>query len=110
VTTVHLNAGRARVTDEEVERNPTYSILEKLLNERISRADVSIRYEPASRELARVLQLQKGAPLMVLERVSYNEDGTPLEHSVYRARAEAYEFSLTVRGKLPFARSLKAAF
>jgi hypothetical protein len=46
---------------------------------------------------------------MVLERVSYNADGVPLEHSLYHARAEAYEFSLTVRGKLPITRSLKEA-
>ena len=36
-------------------------------------------------------------------------DGTPLEHSLYFARAESYEFSLTVRGKLPITRSLKTA-
>ena len=109
VTGVYLNAGRAQLTREQVDRNPTYSILEKLLKERIGRADVSIRYERAAPELARVLGLARGAPLMVFERVSYNAEGVPLEHSLYYARAEAYEFSLTVRGKLPITRSLKAA-
>jgi GntR family transcriptional regulator len=109
VSVVYLNPGKTRITDDQVERNPTYSILEKLLSERISRADVSIRYEPASFEFARMLHVEKGAPLMVLERVSYNDEGVPLEHSLYRARAATYEFSLTVRGKLPITRSLKAA-
>lgn len=109
VGSMHLDAGRVRLTRDEVDRNPTYSILEKLLHERISRADVSIRYERATAELARLLGLPRGAPLMVFERVSYNGDGVPREHSLYYARAEAYEFSLTVRGKLPIARSLKAA-
>jgi GntR family transcriptional regulator len=109
VGSMYLDAGRARLTREQVDRNPTYSILEKLLHERIGRADVSIRYERASGELARALGLPKGAPLMVFERVSYSVAGVPLEHSLYYARAEAYEFSLTVRGKLPITRSLKAA-
>jgi len=109
VSVVYLNAGRKQITDDQVERNPTYSILEKLLKEHISRADVSIRYERASPAFARALGLPRNAPLMVFERVSYNALGVPLEHSLYRARAEAYEFSLTVRGKLPITRSLKAA-
>lgn len=46
---------------------------------------------------------------MAFERVSYNAEGMALEHSLYYARAEAYEFSLTVRGKLPITSSLKAA-
>lgn len=109
VSTVHLDAGRLKLTRELVDRHPTYAILEQLLGERIGRADVAIRYEPASAEIARALGLAKGAPLMVMERISYNADGTPREHSVYRARAEAYAFSLTVRGKLPITRSLKVA-
>lgn len=109
VSVVHLDTGRAKVSEAEVAEHPTYSILEKLLDERIARADVSIRYAPATRELARDLQLAAGAPLMLLERVSYNAQGAPLEHSLYYARAEAYEFSLAVKGKLPITRSLKAA-
>jgi len=109
VGSMYLDTGRAGLTREQVDRNPTYSILEKILHERIARADVSIRYERASADLARPLGLPKGTPLMVFERVSYNAAGVPREHSLYYARAEAYEFSLTVRGKLPITRSLKAA-
>ena len=109
VVTVYLDTGRERVTREQVDQNPTYTILESLLGKRISRADVSIRYGRADATLARILQLPRGAPLMVFERVTYNAQGVPLEHSLYYARAEAYEFSLTVRGKLPITRSLKTA-
>lgn len=109
VSTVFLDSGRARISREQVNRHPTYSILENLLGERIGRADVSIRYEPASAEFGADLGLRKGAPLMVMERVSYDAQGRAREYSVYRARAEAYRFSLTVRGKLPITRSLKTA-
>lgn len=109
VALVYLNTGRARLVREQVERHPTYALIEQVLKERIGRADVTIRYARASAEFARDLQLAEGAPLMGLERVSFSAEGVPLEHSLYYARAEAYEFSLTVRGKLPIARSLKAA-
>lgn len=108
VTTVHLDAGSVHLTRQQVQRHPTYSILENILGERIGKADVSIRYERASAAHARLLQLPRGAPLMVFERVSYDARGLPREHSLYRARAEAYEFSLTVSGKLPITQSLKA--
>ena len=104
-----LESGRTRISRAQVERHTTYSILENLLDARIGRADVSIRYEAASAEIGAVLGLRKGSPLMVMERVSYDARGTPREYSIYRARAEAYRFSLTVRGKLPITRALKTA-
>jgi hypothetical protein len=47
--------------------------------------------------------------VMALERVSYSADGTPREHTLYFARGDLCEFSLTVRGKLPIIRSLRAS-
>jgi GntR family transcriptional regulator len=109
ISSGYLDSGRTRISREQMDRHPSYSILEDLLHERIGRADVSIRYQPAGAEFGRLLELRKGAPLMVMERVSYTTDGRPCEYTVYRARAETYQFSLTVRGKLPITRSLKSA-
>lgn len=109
VADVYLDTGRVRITREEVDCNPTYRLLEEKMRERIERADVSICYTRANASLAQVLHLPRGALLMVFERVSYNDQGLPREHSAYYARAEAYEFSLTVRGKLPITRALRAA-
>lgn len=108
VTTIYLGPDTARVTRQQVQRHPTYSLLENVLGVRIGKADVTIRYERAGAEHARLLQLPRGAPLMVFERVSYDDKGVACEYSLYRARAEAYEFSLTVSGKLPITQSLKA--
>jgi GntR family transcriptional regulator len=109
VADVFLDTGRMRLTRDTVDRNPTYRLLEEIMQERIERADVSICYVRANASLAQILQLPRGAPLMVFERVSYNDQGIPREHSAYYARAEAYEFSLTVRGKLPMTSALRAA-
>ena len=109
VTSVYLSAVRWRLTREQVDRNPTYSILEKLLGLQVTRADVAIQYRIADDALARELEVPRRAPLMRFERVSFGADGRPLEHSEYFTRAEAYEFGLSVRGKLPIAPALKAA-
>lgn len=66
VSTVLLDAGRLKVTREVVDLHPTYTIFEKLLGERIGRADVAIRYEPASAEIARALGPARGAPLITM--------------------------------------------
>jgi len=109
VTDVYLDTGRLRLTREQVDHNPTYRLLEHIMGEQIERADVSICFVRANASLAQILQLPRGAPLMLLERVSYNDAGLAREHSAYYARAEAYEFSLTVRGKLPVTSALRAA-
>ena len=109
VGTVYIAVGGARITEEAAREGSTYSILESLLGERVERADLAIRYASADAELARELGVRKGAPLMMLERVSYNAKGSPLEHTRYWARAGSYEFSLTVRGKLPITHSLRVA-
>jgi len=106
---VHLHAGEAPIGRAEVAAHPTYSILEKLMGRRVGRADVAISYLAAPPDIAKVLGLRKGTPLLALERVSYDAKGIPLEHSFYFARAESYKFSLTVRGKLPITRSLRSA-
>lgn len=109
LASVHLDPGAARVSRATVSRFPTYSILESVLGVRIDRADVAIRYQRATPTLCRLLKLAHGAPVMVLERVSYATDGMAREHTLYYAKAEAYEFTMTVRGKIPIASSLKEA-
>ena len=104
---VYLSPGDRKVTREQVQRYPTYSVLEKLLGFRIGRADVSISYQRATPEMRKLLRLPSGAPVMVLERVSYSEDGMPREHTLYYAKAESYVFSIKVRGKLPITESFR---
>ena len=108
VSKVYLNAGRTHFSREDIERNPTYQIVEKLMGERIGKADVSIRYIGANAELAGILKLRPHSPLLAFERVSHSVEGVPREHSLYYAPAEAYEFSLTIRGKLAFSPMLKS--
>jgi GntR family transcriptional regulator len=106
---VHLNSGGTRISRQQASAHPTYAVLEQLLGLQIERADIAIRYQRATPELSRVLGVVARAPMMVLERVSYSSDGAPREHTLYYAKAEAYEFSINVRGKIPITSSLASA-
>jgi GntR family transcriptional regulator len=106
---VHLAPCAVKVTRELATRRPAYYILENLAKVRIERADIAIRDEHAPPAVRKVLGLAPGTPVMALERVSYSADGTPREHTLYFARGDLCEFSLTVRGKLPIIRSLRAS-
>jgi GntR family transcriptional regulator len=106
---VYLSPGSARVTRVQVAKHPTYSILESVLGFHIAHADISIAYQRATPELRKLLKLPAGAPVMVLERVSYSTDGMPREHTMYYAKAESYVFSIKVRGKLPITESFREA-
>ncbi|HET8610368.1 MAG TPA: GntR family transcriptional regulator [Burkholderiales bacterium] len=106
---VYLSPGSARVTRAQAARHPTYSVLESVFGFRITHADISIAYQRATPELRKLLRLPAGAPVMVLERVSYSADGVPREHTMYYAKAESYVFSIKVRGKLPITESFREA-
>ncbi|MGH8599118.1 MAG: GntR family transcriptional regulator [Burkholderiales bacterium] len=106
---VYLSPGAVKVTRAQVAKHPTYSVLESVFGFHIAHADISIAYQRATPELRKLLQLPPGAPVMVLERVSYSTDGMPREHTLYYAKAESYVFSIKVRGKLPITESFREA-
>ena len=97
---VHIDPQGMEVDRETAERLPTYEILRSILKERIDRADVAIRFEKGKATICRAMELPTGTPLMVLERVSYDTQGRPREHTLYYAEAASYEFSIRVRGPL----------
>jgi GntR family transcriptional regulator len=106
VSWVYLAASLPHVSRELVAANSTYQLFESHLHVHVSRADLAVRARAASAELRRVLRLRTGAPLIALERVSYGADGRPLEHTLYGANAQSYEFALRLRGKVPITSSI----
>lgn len=106
VSWVYLAPTLPRVSRERVAANSTYQLFESHLHVQVSHAELAVRARPASAELRRLLRLRPGSPLIALERVSYAADGAPLEHTLYWANAETYEFALRLRGKVPITSSL----
>jgi GntR family transcriptional regulator len=106
VSWVYL-ASSLRPSRAEVARYSTYQLFDTLLGVKVSRADLSLRARAPSPELRRVLRLRPGVPVVALERVSYDAGGEPLEHTLYWANAESYEFVLRLRGKIPITSSFQ---
>jgi len=74
----------------------TCTIWENKLGVRLGNARHVIRARTASREDARALGIRRDSPVLVMERVTYAEDGKPLEYVIYHCHPSRYEFSSTV--------------
>ena len=74
----------------------TITLWERRLGIKLKTARHQIRAEPAEEKIAARLGLEAGAPVLVLDRISYGEDGKALEYisSVYHWRR--YRFSIVL--------------
>ena len=73
-----------------------YAYLEEQCGIMIARGRRSIEAVPANEYEARHLNVRKGAPLILLDSVSYLEDGTPVEyyHALHRGDRAKFEVEL----------------
>jgi GntR family transcriptional regulator len=73
-----------------------YMFLEKQCGIMIARGHRSIEAVPANDYEARLLQVKKGAPLIMLNSVSFLSDGTPVEyyHALHRGDRTRFEVEL----------------
>lgn len=73
-----------------------YAFLEKEAGLIITHGRRRIGAAPASHHEARLLNIERGAPLIVLDSISYLEDGTPIEcyHALHRADRSSFEVEL----------------
>jgi len=79
----------------------TYTMWEQRLGIRLGEATHTIHAAGASACVANALGVAEGAPILVLERVTYNADGGPLEVVVFHHRPERYGFSVTLSREAP---------
>ncbi len=81
--------------------HPTSDSLRELLERRygihISRAKQVIRAIAATRELARLLSIPARSPLLFVERVSYSQQGIPIEFLKIYYRADRYTLQNELR-------------
>lgn len=77
---------------EETQSQPNYTILKGLDGRGVARADIAIRAQSADAELARVLKVQSGSPLLVMTRTSALPNGDCCDYSTFYIRPERYEF------------------
>lgn len=96
-----------RVSWSQAETHPLYSILEDLLDQPVTHAEVSIIARAADPEEADLLKLPAGSPVLVMQRASYSPEGKGLEYSQFTVRPENYRFCLSVQGPLAITRQIQ---
>lgn len=84
------------LVDVDLERQSLYAFLEDRYGLVIARGRRTVQAVPANEYEAKHLQVSKGAPLILLNSVSYLEGGTPLEyyHAIHRGDRSQFEVEL----------------
>ena len=86
----------SELLNEDLSNQSLYAFLEKQCEIMIARGHRSVEAVPANEYEAQLLGVKKGAPLIRLESVSFQSDGTPVEyyHAVHRGDRTRFEVEL----------------
>lgn len=103
----YLPPEAARVSWDQADAKPVYSILEHVLDIRVTRANVRIRVQQAGAEIGKALGLAPSAPVLVMERESFDVNGAVKEQTTFYIRPDRYEFTLSSYGPLPIGSSIR---
>jgi len=86
-----------KLADMDLNNRSVYATLEKLYDAHPQEATDIVTAGSATREEARLLGINKGAPVMRLRRTSTDRQGLPVEYSKIVFHAERYEFVARVQ-------------
>ncbi len=93
VEEMYLPAGRfPRLAEIDLNNRSVYAVLQKLYDAHPQEALDIVTAGSATREEARLLGINKGAPVMRLRRTSVDRDGLAVEYSKVVFHAERYQF------------------
>ena len=63
----------------------------------VARAEETMTVEAASREIARLLRIDAGAPVIVIDRIAKGYDNKPIEWRRSRGRADQFTYQTEIR-------------
>ena len=95
-----LLKGLSAPTPEELTQGSLYAWMFRHCGTRFIRAREYIEAAAAEPDLAALLEVSCGAPLLVARRQSFDESGKPAEYSVLHFRSDRYRFQLEVSHKV----------
>lgn len=96
----YLPSEISAVSVGDIERQPSYKVIEAITGLQVVRADLAITAELADEQYGKLLGVSAGMPLLVMKRLSYLSNGICCDHSVFHIRPEHYEFVLSSYFKL----------
>lgn len=82
------------VTELDLQSSSTYELIESRRKIFLTSARQSIRAEVASRCIAQLLELPKGSPVLVLERITFDEEGNAVELGKVSYRHDRMEWTI----------------
>jgi GntR family transcriptional regulator len=91
-TTCHPYQLFPELLDMDLNDRSIYAILEEMYEARPHEALDSFVASVASKEEARLLEIEEGAPVMRFQRTGYSRDGAPMEFTRSVYRADRYQF------------------
>jgi GntR family transcriptional regulator len=99
VTQVNLPAHLARrLTLADIESHPVYDVLSLKLKVKPARAEFLVSCRPPSPSLSQKLEVSQSSLLLVLERISFDHNDLPIEHTTHFLRPDVYQLSVVLNG------------
>lgn len=95
---------RGKLSESDLYRYPLLRLLEERLNVDFRHADQFMEARLADEDVAKMLGIRFGDPVLFVERLMYEEEARPFEvvRSYYRADVYRYQLRLTRGQKAPF--------
>ncbi|MBM4761399.1 GntR family transcriptional regulator [Bacillus sp. B15-48] len=97
--TNYISANRIKGLTEQIVNQSIYAYMEEQLNLQIEQATQTIESSIAEPLEAQYLHIQPGAPVMLIQRNTFLQDGTPVEFVKSTYRADRYKFMIQMRRK-----------
>jgi GntR family transcriptional regulator len=85
--TTSLRMGAVSV-DTDLDRADVFALIEETLGVQLGWAEITVESVSADPSTATFLQIRPGAPLLLLHRLTYLEDGTPFDLETVRYRGD----------------------
>jgi GntR family transcriptional regulator len=85
----------------DVESTPIYDVLQSKLGLRVMKADNLVSCQQPSASISQLLGLSQSSFLLVLDRISRDESGAPVEMTTHFLRPDVYQLSVSLRTDLP---------
>ncbi|BBX38868.1 GntR family transcriptional regulator [Mycobacterium simiae] len=85
-----------RILQHSLETNDVFALIEQVAGRSLGSASLALEAIPADAHSAAMLQVPDGAPVLMLERLTSLDDGTPVDLEYIRMRGDR----ITMRGNL----------
>jgi GntR family transcriptional regulator len=97
VTHVDLprNIGR-RLSEADVEAHTAYDALGRKLGISLAKSDFLVTCRQPSQALSQTLEVSQSTSLLVLERITRDADGNPVEYTTHYLRPDVYQLSVAL--------------